>query len=152
MEYPHPGLHNRKIDTVVVGDNGEPTLAVEFKYHRRSVSGRNKPRTLAAGSLFKDMSRLAILEWPADRFLVYLTDDEMSSYLRSARVGLGTVLDLPVGSELDVTADSLARHPPTFFRRVGVWPGRIAIRSIAAEDLPSKHLVRVFEIGRVDQS
>lgn len=58
MEFPHPGLDLKKIDTVVVGENGKPLLAVEFKYHRRSPSGRNKPGTLAAGALFKDISSL----------------------------------------------------------------------------------------------
>jgi hypothetical protein len=149
MEFPHPGMDKKKIDTVVVGDDGKPILAVEFKYHRRSLSGRNKPRTLASGSLFKDMSRLAVLEWPADRYFIYLSDDEMALYLRSPSVGLGDILDLPVGSELELTPDTFANRPPTFFRRVGVWPGRIAIRSVAAQDLPFKHLVRVYEVGRV---
>jgi hypothetical protein len=152
MEFPHPGMDKKKIDTVVVGDDGKPVLAVEFKYHRRSLSGRNKPRTLAAGSLFKDISRLAVLEWPADRYFIYLSDDEMALYLRSPGVGLGDVLDLPVGSELELTADTFASHPPTFFRRVGVWPGHIAIRTVAARDLPFKHLVRVYEVGRVRQA
>jgi hypothetical protein len=149
MEFPHPGMDKKKIDTVVVGDDGKPALAVEFKYHRRSLSGGNKPRTLAAGALFKDMSRLAVLEWSADRYFIYLSDDEMALYLRSPRVGLGDVLDLPVGSELELTPEKFASHPPTFFRRVGVWPGRIAIRSVVARDLPLKHLVRVYEVGPV---
>lgn len=74
----------------------------------------------------------------------------MTSYFRSMRGGLGGILDLPVGAEVDVTTDSLARHPPTFFKRVGTWPGRVAIRSVAANDLPAKHLLRVYEVGRVD--
>ena len=38
MEYPRPGLDNKQIDTVVVDTNLTPLLAIEFKYHRRSLS------------------------------------------------------------------------------------------------------------------
>jgi hypothetical protein len=149
MEYPHPGLDNKQIDTVVVDMNLTPLLAIEFKYHRRSLSGHNKPRTLAAGSLFKDIIRLAILEWPADRYLIYLTDDEMAAYLRSPRMGLSEIIELPVGAQLDLNAETFANLPATFFIRVGVWPGRIAIRSIVAQDLPGNHLLRIYEVGSV---
>ena len=48
MEFPHPKMDRKKVDTVVVGDDHQPVLAIEFKYHRRSLSGRNKPRTAPA--------------------------------------------------------------------------------------------------------
>lgn len=116
MEYPHPGLDKKQIDTVVVDMNLTPLLAIEFKYHRRSQSGRNKPRTLAAGSLFKDIIRLAILEWPADRYLIYLTDDEMAAYLRSPRMGLNEIFELPVGTQVGSECGDFRQPASDLFR------------------------------------
>jgi hypothetical protein len=149
MEYPHPGLEKKEIDTVVVGDDLQPVLVIECKYDRAIPGGRNKPRTQAAGGLFKDMGRLAILEWPADRYFVYLTDKEMYAHLRSPRNGLLEIFDLAVGSALELTTQYFQGRAQTFMNRMGAWPGRIAIRSVVAANLPRDHYLRVYEVGQV---
>ncbi len=60
----------------------EQQIVLELKYHRPIPSGHNRPMTAQFGDLLLDMRKLAAV-MDSRRFLVLLTDDAGSTYLRN---------------------------------------------------------------------
>ncbi len=79
LELPHSRFPGKEVDTYIAATDGCMELFFEFKFHRSSKSTSPKPQK--AGSLFKDISRLASL-MSKDRhcLVVYLTCSEMARY------------------------------------------------------------------------
>ena len=86
LEYPHPTIPRARIDTFIQKNSTYPATALEFKFHRTIPSETNAPRPQHAGSLFKDIFRLARLQKimpETDCYLVYVTDHEMMGYFHN---------------------------------------------------------------------
>ena len=95
LEYPHPQdqgkKQGKKIDTVLLDENGKPKTAIEFKYHRRNNSSAGDS-TGSAGELLADFAKLR--DFPnVECFAVYLTDGEMLQYFQNPCNALSWVLD-----------------------------------------------------------
>jgi len=43
LEYQHPDIEAAKVDAVILGDAGQPKVAIEFKYDRRNRGGTPQP-------------------------------------------------------------------------------------------------------------
>jgi hypothetical protein len=85
LEYPHPAISGAQIDTYICGDEYPQGIAIEFKYDRCNPGGTNQNRTQRAGNFLADIFRLNLIpeNLAEDKFFIYLTDDEMSSYFRN---------------------------------------------------------------------
>ena len=83
LEYPHPAIHRARIDTFIQKNSRYPATALEFKFHKTMSSKTNAPGSQYAGSLLKDIFRLASLQKirpETDCYMVYATDSEMIGY------------------------------------------------------------------------
>jgi len=85
LEYPHPVIRGKKIDTFV---NSTTKTYLEFKYFRRLKAKKNADRTEQAAALISDFLRLESLDDSAARFSILVTDDEMLRYLGNPENGL----------------------------------------------------------------
>ena len=90
LEYPYEKLlvndelEGKKLDMWV--SRGKPEIAIECKYHRKSLQRKSSPpRTMWAGSIFEDLRRLSnikkIHKEKVDCYFVYLSTEIMSDYL-----------------------------------------------------------------------
>lgn len=146
LEYPHPAIPRARLDVLVSSTEQRREIGIEFKYDRRTLSGTNQPMPQKAGAVFKDFIRL--LQWPEplERYLVYLTDDELHRYLTSPRNGLSTIFGLTPGKNLDVDRSSFLERSPTFLGSMGNWLVPATLTCVATEILPRDHFLRVFEV------
>jgi hypothetical protein len=146
LEYPHPKTTRAQLDTVLVDGNGQPTLAVEFKYDREIPSGSATPRPMKAGDLFADLIRVSQFSDPCERLFVYVTDSIMATYLRSQPKPLSDFFSLSPGQTLDLTPGLFVDLTKTFQDRMGIWPAQLRIVNVAKRELPRAHHLRIYEI------
>lgn len=120
LEYPHPTIEKKLVDTVVPPKDTRPGLVLEFKYDRENPGGRNQPKTMKAGMVFKDLFRLARFDLENyRRFFVYATDREMAVYFGNRPHRLEDFFNLEEGCELRIDDEYMARRPATFVKAVG---------------------------------
>ena len=148
LELPHPALGGKEIDTVIHGFGSRPSTAFEFKYHRRIPGGKNQPCTEHAGDCFNDIFRLAGLPEPTAhlRYFVYLTDDEMASYLTQPKNGLAGWFDLPEGRPFAVTNDLVTGRAKSFQGRIKAEPIQCTTTCLMSRELPLSHSLRIYQI------
>ncbi len=146
LEYPHPSIRRARIDTVIVGADRSPKIAIEFKYDRANPGGTNQPMPQKAGATFADFVRLLKLPWQIGRYLVYLTDEELAGYLANPRNGLSEVFGLREGTHLKLRSDFFRDRSATFLDSMGEWPGPATLYGIASANLPQDHYLRIYEI------
>lgn len=147
LEYPHPKIPRAKVDTYIPSTPERKGLILEFKYDRQIPSKKNLPRPKKAGNLFKDIRRLIQFDVDSNstRWLIYLTDNEMTSYFRNKRNGLIEFFELPVGDTLRVDKEFISSKSDTFRDAIG---GSINadIKCILNQGMPKQHEVRIYEI------
>jgi hypothetical protein len=149
LESPHHTISRAEIDTLILGNDRFPDIAIEFKYDRANPSGTNQPMPHKAGKALADLSRL--LRCPPDlgRYFIYLTDRELARYLASPRNGLSGVFGLAEGDCLKVGPEFFDDRCTTLRSAMGMWPGRAVLHGIACEALPREHHLRVIAVEPV---
>lgn len=146
LEWVHPRIPGGKIDTVVLGENLKPVVAVEFKYDRANPGGKNQPLPQKAGALFRDFVRLLQLGGDLSRYLVYVTDAELARYLSNPRNGLAELFTLDQGAAWHITRRFFEGRSATFLRGMGEWPGDATVHCVLRRALPAEHHLRVYEV------
>lgn len=145
LELPHPSYPGKEIDTYIVPAEGRPPTYVEFKFHRAAKSTSPKPQK--AGSLFKDVARMASLASPTSRCLVvYLTCPEMATYFDSKSSAYSSFWRNEAGTEFQYDNAFLENTTPTFRKVVGDLPFARVVVEYAASALESKYQLRVFNV------
>ena len=149
LEYAHNTIPGAKIDTVIPNYNGQEVI-IEFKYDRATPGGHNAPRPNKAGKLFNDIRRLLIfsanpMNLPAMRIFVYLTDPEMTSYMKNEQNNLSSFFQMPVGHHFTINEAYLANHCSTFQKAAGHPFNATAICQYSA-GLPLGHQLRIYEV------
>ena len=148
MEYPHNRIKNAQVDTYIPNYKGKEVI-IEFKYDRKIPSGKNAPRPQKAGKHFNDMSRLldfgTIL--PATRLFVYLTDNEMASYLRNPSNNLADYFDMIPKSRLEIDEGFFRNKSKTFQSSSG-GVFKAIIHCDWASQLPQTHELRIYNISQ----
>ena len=141
-EYPHPKVQGKRVDAVILGDNGAPEVAVEFKYHRKIPSRTNQPRTMNAAELLADFAKLRDFH-DVERFVVYLTDGEMLQYLKNPDNGLSWILEHSREQEI-----SLSNIPDgkTFRRHAGDWTRPALSQMLPNRDVGIDHRLIVWQV------
>lgn len=117
LEYPHPSVLKARIDMVILSNDLQPCIAIEFKYDRAIPSGKPLPLPARAGDVFKDFVRLLQWQAPLDRYLIYLTDKEPGTHS-----GLSLIFSLEPGQRLMLTERVFVGYAPTFSTHMGTWP------------------------------
>ncbi len=149
LEYPHPAIPRAQIDTWFP-DFGGKSLAIEFKYDRAIPSGGNSPRTQKAGKLFHDLYRLGLLARTSRSLFVYLTCQEMASYLGNPLNNLVDFFALSQGNSLHIGPEFMRNRPATFVRTAGEVPN-VEIVCQHSRSLPGAHELRVLEVVASDR-
>ena len=120
MEYPHPTIEKKLVDTVIPPKDARLGLVFEFKYDREHPGGKSQPKTMKAGLVFKDLFRLARFDQENHRrFFVYMTDREMAVYFSNGSNRLEDFFNLEEGRELRIDDEYMAGRPATFVKAVG---------------------------------
>ena len=141
-EYPHPKVQGKRVDAVILGDNGAPEVAVEFKYHRKIPSRTNHPRTMNAAELLADFAKLR--DFPqVERFVVYLTDGEMLQYLKNPDNGLLWILN--PSREQEISHNNIP-DGKTFRRYAGDWSRPALSQTLLSLPVASDHRLIVWQV------
>jgi hypothetical protein len=148
LEQAHPAIPRAEVDMWIPPTNMHDGLAVEFKYDREIPSARNAPRTQKAGKVFHDIYRLGLLPSTMQRLFVYVASAEMVSYFQNRSNGLTDFFDLPKGKSILIDSAFLAGRSNTFTRSIAEVPN-VAATMLHSRSLPSKHVLRVFEVRNV---
>lgn len=143
MEYPHPKLAQKKIDTWISPQKERKGLATEFKYNR--ASRRNQARPLNAGRALHDLHRMNLLGADMHRIFVYLTDDEMAAYFNNTRNGLSEFFGTSVGGTAVVGRTQMQNLSTTLIEAANLDTD-IKIQTLCNVHLHSDHHLRVWKI------
>jgi hypothetical protein len=147
LELPHPRFPGKEIDTYVAPAPNRKEFFVEFKFHRVSKSTSPKPQK--AGSLFKDISRLAALKGNERHCLVvYLTCDEMARYFSKNESSYSSFWRQPTGGEFSYDESFLAKTSDTFRKAsCELHSAKVGVEFSAA--LAQQHHLRVFDVREI---
>jgi len=128
LEYPYSVLERAKLDTLVLPRGADKGIAFEFKYHRKNESGKPKPRSMQAGKVFADLWRLHMFNAvKADKYFVYVTDDEMNKYYSNRSNGVHDFYNLNVGRELVIDQSYISGKSKTFRENAGKYTDAITV-------------------------
>lgn len=149
LEYPHPILHNRLVDTYIPSILDRAGLVVEFKYDK--YSGKyNLPRPLKAGKLINDLYRLQSfqIDLKAKRWFVYLTDSEMATYLSKKTNGLDSFFNLGKGNSLVIDKNIINSRSDTFIKNIPHINDEIfSITCLLSNEMPNKHKLKIYQLN-----
>lgn len=147
LELPHPKFPGKEIDTYVVPNSKRKPIFIEFKFHRTSKSTSPKPQK--AGSLFKDISRLASLITPESQcFVVYLTCSEMAKYFENNENAYSGFWRQPTGANFLYDETFVAKTTDTF-RKVSGDHYSARVHVAFSSSLNHDYSVRIFDIQRI---
>jgi len=146
LEHRHDAIGRAEIDTFIPGIGAGPAVAIEFKYDRGTPSGRNQPRTMKAGAVVSDMSRLRQVRSEWLRYFIYVTDQEMAFYWRNERNRLSQIFSLRPSESLDLRGELLEEMPATFRAKLKRWSGPLRLVNVCNENLPRSNYLRMFEV------
>ena len=150
LEYGHPNIPRAKIDGYLPLNDKHGAAVWELKYDRRIPSGYNQPRSNKAGALINDVFRLGTFEIgdAIERLLIYLTDEEMKSYLTNTRNGFNVLFGLAPGGSFRIDRKFLDGRAPSVRNKVHC--PLVACDAVArfTMSLPCVHELRVYEIRR----
>jgi hypothetical protein len=148
MELPHPTYLGKEVDTYIMPSTDRREIFLEFKFHRqapRSTSGM----PYKAGSLFKDVARLAAIH---DRnnscAVIYLTCPEMANYFERKKGSYSDFWRLQAGEEFRYDQDFLDKTTPTFRRESGeLNEARVHIEF--SKKLVHDYHLRIFDVQTI---
>lgn len=104
LEYPYKFKStDRKaseLDTYIPTLNDHRGKLIEIKYDREIPSDNGSPQTEQAAKLFNDIYKLCNckIETTLDRYLVYVTDEEMDGYFNNPKNGFAEFYNLERGA------------------------------------------------------
>ncbi len=147
LELPHPKFPGKEVDMYIAAADGRVELFFEFKFHRMSKSASPKPQK--AGSLFKDISRLASLI-SKDRhcIVVYLTCSEMARYFDKNEASYSEFWKQPTGGEFVYDDSFVAKTTDTFRKASSEHHGARVLVEFSAPLINDYH-VRVFDVRKI---
>jgi len=150
FEYPHPNIPSAKIDGYLPLNDKHGAAVWELKYDRKIPSGHNQPKPNKAGALMNDVFRLGAfgIGDAIERLLMYLTDEEMKSYLSKPRNGFDVLFGLGPGGSFRIDRKFLGARAPSVMDKV---PCPVVACDAVARfnmSLPCEHELRVYEIRR----
>ena len=143
LEYPHPNLNRKKIDTWIAQKSGDEGLAIEFKYNRSGND--NQQRTKHAGKALHDLHRMSQIPQGMDRLLIYLTDCEMADYFSNPKNGLSDFFNGGLECSSKICPEDLVDRAVTL-REAAALESTIEIKTLCKESLPSGHELRVWKV------
>ena len=146
QEYPHNAISSAEVDTYIPQYAGGEAV-LEFKYHRAIPSGKNSPRPQKVGQLFHDIYRLSQFNSTGKclRLLVYLTDNEMVTYMSNPSNNLREFFVLNQDETLVIGQSFFSNKSATFQNAArGVFHAEL--RNVWKKTLVLKHELRIFEI------
>jgi hypothetical protein len=147
LELPHPKFPGKEIDTYIASTATRPELFVEFKFHRAAKSSSAKPQK--AGSLFKDINRLASLVSGNNHCLViYFTCSEMAKYFAKNEAAYSAFWAQPTGGSF-VFDSSFVFNTSDTFRKVSGEPHRARVQVEFSSALKDGYHIRVFDVREV---
>jgi len=150
LEYNHPNIKGyKKVDTYIKSNDNKNGLVMECKYDRKMPSGHNSPRPQKAGKIFNDFFRLAsftndenVIKW-----LIYLTDEEMTNYFNNVENKLNDFFNLAKGAILIIDDEYLKNKSQTFNGGIDTnGISKINIKCIFQNDLPNNHKIKIYEV------
>jgi hypothetical protein len=147
LEYPHKKIPNASIDSYILPTKIRTGKVFEFKYTRRLPGGKNLPRPENAGSLINDLFRLKLFTSKnADRYFIYVTDDEMANYLNTPKNKLDDFFNLQKGSVLNINKKYLRNHCDSLVRKIKNNNCTCKISMIISKELPYNNFLRIYQI------
>ena len=147
LEYPHNKISGKLVDTYIPPIKSRKGLLFEFKYDRAIPSKRNMPRPMKAGLLFNDILRLKNFESNnTDFYFIYITDNEMFSYLSNPRNNLDEFFNLAEGTYMDINEKFVAAHCNTFINSIKSEIQDCRIKAEISKRLPKNNYLRIYKI------
>ena len=138
---------HEKIDTYIPPSDGKYGLAFEFKYDRKIPSGKNSPKTQNAGSVLKDIFRLATFkpEENLHRYFIYITKKGMATYFNNPKNNLDVFFNLSQGSVYSLSSEAYNAMPLTRRKIADTFVPCSIIGVFKSDDAPNFWL-RIYEI------
>jgi hypothetical protein len=152
LEFPHPKIVGKKVDTYIRSTKDRKGMVLEYKYDRIAPAKRNSPRTQKAGKVFNDLYRLAMFDTDKNvrKWFVYITDTEMASYFSNIKNGVKGFFDLDVNNKLVIDNNYLQRKADTFQKSIDTHNIKeLKVTCVCKYDLPNFHKLRIYEIDSV---
>ncbi len=148
LNFEHPAFQGKRIDVFLPSYSGQDAIACELKYDRALPSGHNQPRSMKAGALVNDILRLAHFKptGPVERFLIYLTDQEMFAYIRSTENGFASLFSAHETPILVVTPGFLNSRAASVRKMVKVPPIECSVLTVLTRDVGQDHHLSIFVV------
>jgi hypothetical protein len=148
MEFEHPSLPEKKLDSYVAASDSHGAAAWEVKYDRKPPGGMNQPKSNKAGALINDVFRLAGLseDEQLERVLIYVTDEEMVGYFKNPRNQFGSFFDLAPGESFPFDSAWVASLSASVKKWVKA-PGKLCrVNAIYSAQLSANVALRVYAV------
>jgi hypothetical protein len=152
MEFEHPCIPGKKLDSYVAPASGHAAAAWEVKYDRRPPSGVNSPRSNKAGGVINDVLRLAGLhrELEIETVVVYVTDQEMAGYYSNADNHFVSFSDLAVGQSFAIERTWIEALSAAVRSRLKAPDDCCHVLGKYSATLPRDHALRVYGVAPGD--
>ena len=146
LNYEHPSFKGKKIDLFLPAFSKQGAIACELKYDHATPSGHNQPRSTKAGAIVNDFLRLAhfSVSTEIERFLVYLTDQEMYAYICNPRNGFSRLFEPQQPIPLKIGSEFVAERSASVKRKIGVPIISCSIFKVLNQSLSREHNLLVF--------
>jgi hypothetical protein len=146
LNYKHPAFDRKKVDLYLLPYSGQNAIACELKYDRAIPSGGNQARSMRAGALLNDVFRLAHFKETTDleRFLIYLTDQEMLNYLRNPKNGFDSLVAGSDGPTLTINSSFLVGRAKSVTKMIRVPQVRCSVSTILGRNIGQDHHLFVW--------
>lgn len=146
LEYPHPEIPRAQIDTWI-SEYCDNSIAIEFKYDRKTPGGKNQPKTQKAGSVFQDLFRLQLAnkKTEADCYFIYLTDVEMYVYFTNPDNGHHELFELPQHAVFRVDKNYFSERSQSFMNKLKE-PFEMSITNVSGRSLSGEHHLRIYRV------
>lgn len=147
LELPHPLFPGKEIDTYIAAADERLEMFCEFKFHRASKSTSPKPQK--AGSLFKDIGRLASLISNGRHCLViYFTCAEMATYYEKHATSYSGFWKQQTGGVILYDERFVAKTTDTFRKACAEHHfARVLVEF--SVNLAQSHHLRVFDVREI---
>lgn len=146
LEFPHPKIARAQIDTWMPEFDGR-NVAIEFKYDRDPPGGKNQPKTQKAGSIFRDLRRLELVNAHSKAicYFIYITTKEMDVYFRNSANGHNELYDLLPGAHLEIRQHYFSDKPQTFIKQLEE-PFEANVVGVLKISLAGDHFLRIYGV------
>jgi hypothetical protein len=146
LNYQHPSFDGKRIDLFLPAHSGQDAIACELKYDRAVRSGYNQPRSMKAGAMLNDALRLAHFTVTTDieRFLIYLTDEEMLAYFRNPPNGFAALFSDQKCPLLLINSAFLSDRASSVRKMIRVPVIDCSVSSVLRRNVGRNHHLSVF--------